>query len=155
MSLISRTFVADGICGTHRYVTNVVIVEDARAVSSSLDRTVRLWDLASGAMLAIFTGESEIRSLAVTRGGTIVAGEQSGPSAFPAHPRIAPASVKRGTNVSSSCSSPKHQPRPNRDPGREGLNTILASTQREALGRLEPSCGRRTYVLRMGDLPRC
>jgi WD40 repeat protein len=60
------------------YVTNVVIVEDTRAVSSSLDRTVRLWNLASGAMLAIFTGESEIRSLAVTRGGTIVAGEQSG-----------------------------------------------------------------------------
>jgi WD40 repeat protein len=66
-----------GFAGHTGYVTNVVIVEDARAVSSSLDRTVRLWDLASGAMLAIFTGESEIRSLAVTRGGTIVAGEQS------------------------------------------------------------------------------
>jgi hypothetical protein len=50
------------------------------------------------------------------------------------------------------CSSPKHQPRPNRDLGREGLNTILASTQREAFGRQEPLCGRCTYVLRMGEM---
>lgn len=60
------------------YVTNVLIIEDARAVSGSLDHTVRLWDLTTGAILAIFTGESGIRSLAVTRGGTVVAGEESG-----------------------------------------------------------------------------
>jgi hypothetical protein len=54
------------------------MVEGARAVSISHDRTVRLWDLATAAMLAIYTGDSQIRSLAVTPNGTIVAGEQSG-----------------------------------------------------------------------------
>ena len=35
--------------------------------------------------------------------------------------------------------------------GREGLNTILASTQREAFGRQEPLCAcGALYVLRIG-----
>ena len=65
----------------------VAILDTSRASPSLKARALflvrsiapsRLWDLGRGAMLAIYTGESQIRSLAVTRAGTIVAGEQSG-----------------------------------------------------------------------------
>jgi WD40 repeat protein len=64
--------------GHTEYVTKVALVESGRVVSSSLDNTVRLWDLETGSMLAVFMGESGIRSLAVTRAGNVVAGEESG-----------------------------------------------------------------------------
>ena len=58
----------------------MAVTPDGRhAVSSSLDRTLRLWGLESGKEIATFTGESEVVGCALTPDGrTIVAGESSG-----------------------------------------------------------------------------
>jgi WD40 repeat protein len=50
-----------------------------RAVSNSLDGTVRLWDLESGEELATFIGDGDMRYSAFTSDGrTIVAGDGFG-----------------------------------------------------------------------------
>ncbi len=50
-----------------------------RAVSGSVDHTLRLWDLESGKEIASFTGESQVLSCAVTSDGrAIVAGNELG-----------------------------------------------------------------------------
>ena len=50
-----------------------------RAISGSLDNTIKVWDLSSGNIIASFTGESSIASCAIAPDGvTIVAGDASG-----------------------------------------------------------------------------
>jgi WD40 repeat protein len=56
-----------------------VAPDGRRAVSGSEDRTLRLWDLASGRALAVFTADGSILSCAVTPDGDrVVAGDQLG-----------------------------------------------------------------------------
>jgi WD40 repeat protein len=56
-----------------------VTPDGRRAVSSSGDRTLRAWNLESEKEIAIFTGESEMRSCVIAQDGqTIIAGEASG-----------------------------------------------------------------------------
>ncbi|AMW28288.1 hypothetical protein H6G58_09345 [Arthrospira platensis FACHB-971] len=45
-----------------------------RAISASEDKTVKLWDLATGEMLATFTGDGAIASCAVAADGVTVVG---------------------------------------------------------------------------------
>jgi WD40 repeat protein len=48
------------------------------ALSASDDRTLKLWDLATGVCLTTFIGESGLLSCAITSDGTmIVAGEET------------------------------------------------------------------------------
>ena len=50
-----------------------------RAVSTSPDRTLRLWDLDAGRQVAIFECRSRVRSCAVSPDGqTVMAGDASG-----------------------------------------------------------------------------
>jgi WD40 repeat protein len=50
-----------------------------RAVPGSTDRTLRLWDLATGCELAVFTGDSQFSCCAVTPDGRfVVAGDRAG-----------------------------------------------------------------------------
>jgi WD40 repeat protein len=59
-------------------VMPAAILPDLRAVSISPADTVTLSNLASGVAIATFTAESDVRSVAVAPGGTIVVGEQLG-----------------------------------------------------------------------------
>jgi WD40 repeat protein len=75
-----RTLRANG-----EYITSVHFAASSDALSGvrvmcvSMDHTVRLWDVATGTVLATFTGESPLRSSAMSRDGTvIIVGEQSG-----------------------------------------------------------------------------
>lgn len=50
-----------------------------RAISGSLDNTIKVWDLWSGNLIASFMGESSIACCAIAPDGvTIVAGDESG-----------------------------------------------------------------------------
>ncbi|MDT9179357.1 MAG: WD40 repeat domain-containing protein, partial [Limnospira sp. PMC 1291.21] len=62
------------------YVNAVAIAPDGKtAVSASSDRTLKLWDLATGGVLATFTGEAPMISCAVADDGvTVVAGDSFG-----------------------------------------------------------------------------
>jgi WD40 repeat protein len=75
-----RTLRANG-----EYITSVHFAASSDALSGvrvmcvSSDHAVRLWDVATGTVLATFTGESPFRSSAMTRDGTaIMVGELSG-----------------------------------------------------------------------------
>jgi WD40 repeat protein len=49
------------------------------AVSGSWDKTLKVWDLESGEVIANFIGESELDAVAIAPDGlTIIAGEHSG-----------------------------------------------------------------------------
>lgn len=49
-----------------------------RAVSASDDRTLKVWELASGTVIATFTCDAAALCCACAGGGKIVAGDQSG-----------------------------------------------------------------------------
>jgi len=56
-----------------------VTADGARAASASLDGTLEVWDVATGATLATFVGESSMQPCAVSPDGrTVVAGEVLG-----------------------------------------------------------------------------
>jgi len=55
-----------------------VLADGSRALSSAEDHTLRLWDLASGGCLAIFTADAEIDCVVATRDGVVVAGSRDG-----------------------------------------------------------------------------
>ena len=56
-----------------------VTPDGRRAVSGSDDRTFRLWDLATGKQLAVFTGDGQFTCCAVTPAGRLaVAGDSQG-----------------------------------------------------------------------------
>ena len=64
---------------TWRVESLAVTPDGARAVSTSPDKTVRLWDLESGRQLASFECNDRARSCAVSPdGGTVVAGDAGG-----------------------------------------------------------------------------
>jgi len=57
----------------------VAVTPDGRqAVSASQDRTLKVWDIGSGKLVATFSGEGALYACAVAPDGTIVAGEISG-----------------------------------------------------------------------------
>jgi len=62
------------------YVSGVAINADGKkAVSSSADTTLKIWDLETGIEISTFTGESPIDCCAISSDGfTVVAGEKSG-----------------------------------------------------------------------------
>ncbi|MEH2403056.1 hypothetical protein [Nostoc sp.] len=65
----------------HSYSVNAVAVtpNGQQVISASDDKTLKVWNLATGEVIATFTGESFIYCCAVTPDGmTIVAGEESG-----------------------------------------------------------------------------
>jgi WD40 repeat protein len=66
--------------GTLRWIYAVAMTPDGTlAVSGANDRVVKLWDLRRRTLLAQFTGESEIKHVAITAdGGMIMVGEASG-----------------------------------------------------------------------------
>lgn len=55
-----------------------VTVEGQRAVSASDDKTLKVWDVATGHLIATFAGDGATRACAVTGDGTIVAGDALG-----------------------------------------------------------------------------
>ncbi|MBD0340551.1 MAG: WD40 repeat domain-containing protein, partial [Microcoleus sp. Co-bin12] len=66
--------------GHSHSVKAVAITPDGkRAISGSTDKTLKVWDLSSGNVIASFAGESSIASCAIAPDGvTIVAGDESG-----------------------------------------------------------------------------
>ncbi|MEG4099510.1 WD40 repeat domain-containing protein, partial [Microcoleus sp. Pol17_C1] len=65
----------------HTSSVNAVAVtpDGKRAISGSDDKTLKVWDLSSGNLIASFTGESSIACCAIAPDGvTIVAGDASG-----------------------------------------------------------------------------
>ena len=65
----------------HSSSVNAVAVtaDGKRAISGSNDNTIKVWDLATGNVIASFTGESPIASCVIAPDGvTIVAGDESG-----------------------------------------------------------------------------
>ena len=86
-----RLYFAEGLkalfCGLpfglegHSFYVNVVAItpDGRRAVSTSKDHTLRVWDLESGKELALLTAEHSTASCAVSLDGrTIVAGDATG-----------------------------------------------------------------------------
>lgn len=61
-------------------VTDLVMTHDGRSiVTTSRDCTLKLWDLGKSTPIATFSGDSELRSCAITPdAATIIAGEESG-----------------------------------------------------------------------------
>jgi WD40 repeat protein len=49
----------------------IVGLDSRRAISCSLDRTIRLWNLKTGAQLAIFTGDAAFTCCAVSPDGRL------------------------------------------------------------------------------------
>jgi hypothetical protein len=79
-------------CRHEDWGTSVAVLADGRRVlSGSYDRTLRLWDLQTGACLAVFTGDTVITAVAVVRDDLFVA---SSAMALP-HSRIARDGVTR------------------------------------------------------------
>ena len=64
----------------HASWVNVVVVtpDGRRAVSASDDRTLKVWEIESGASIATFSCEASVRCCAFASDTTIVAGDQSG-----------------------------------------------------------------------------
>ncbi|MEP6524102.1 hypothetical protein NDA07_20355 [Microcoleus vaginatus DQ-U2] len=65
----------------HTSSVNAVAVtaDGKRAISGSDDKTIKVWDLTTGNVIASFTGESSIACCAIAPDGvTIVAGDESG-----------------------------------------------------------------------------
>ncbi|MDT9326308.1 MAG: WD40 repeat domain-containing protein, partial [Limnospira sp. PMC 1286.21] len=65
----------------HSWSVNAVAIapDGKRAVSASDDKTLKLWDLETGEVLATFTGEGAMESCAIAPDGvTVVAGDGSG-----------------------------------------------------------------------------
>ena len=62
------------------YVTSVSIFPDGdRVISASYDKTLKVWDMKTGQVIASFTGESGMLCCAVAPDGlTIAAGDKSG-----------------------------------------------------------------------------
>lgn len=60
-------------------MVNAVAVtsDNKKAVSVSEDKTLRVWDLKTGDVVAMFTGEGPITAIA-SNGRIIIAGESSG-----------------------------------------------------------------------------
>jgi WD40 repeat protein len=68
------------LTGHSNYVLGIAVTPDGRrAVSASLDNTLRVWNLESFTGLATFTGDGVSHSCAIRPdGSTIIAGEESG-----------------------------------------------------------------------------
>ena len=65
--------------GHEDWVTAVALLADGRrALSGSHDQTLRLWDLETGACLAVFTADAAITAVAVARDNLFVAGSANG-----------------------------------------------------------------------------
>jgi WD40 repeat protein len=61
-------------------VSAVCLTHDGRrAVSGSYDNTLKIWDMETGRLMAVFRGDGPISAVAVASDGrTIVTGEASG-----------------------------------------------------------------------------
>ncbi|MEC4986649.1 MAG: WD40 repeat domain-containing protein, partial [Oscillatoria sp. PMC 1076.18] len=68
------------LTGHSDWVEAVAITRDGKhAISGSSDNTLKLWDLATGAVLATFTADVFVLCCAVAPDGrTVVAGDESG-----------------------------------------------------------------------------
>jgi WD40 repeat protein len=65
--------------GHAEWVNAVAILGSRRAVSGSYDRTLRVWDLDTGEMLAVTTLDAPVSAVAAAPNGrSVVAGDQSG-----------------------------------------------------------------------------
>ena len=68
------------LVGHSERVTAVAVTPDGRrAVSASRDRTLKLWDLSHGKVVATFTADAKLLACAVGPDGrVIIAGDESG-----------------------------------------------------------------------------
>jgi len=65
--------------GHQRWVQAVALTADGQlAISGSIDKTVQAWDVHTGALLATFTVESPVTSLAVDASGRVLTGDSVG-----------------------------------------------------------------------------
>ncbi len=59
-------------------MNSVAVLPDGRIVSGSQDKTVRVWYVASGRQVARLTLDAEVKALATTAEGRIIAGDALG-----------------------------------------------------------------------------
>src|SRR5512147_3004577 len=70
MTLVFANAVVRADCRGHTRRVSSVCLTGSRALSGSLDKTLRLWDVASGECLSVLSGhESDVNALAVSDDG--------------------------------------------------------------------------------------